>query len=238
MNIMKSIFHLCCIAALSVFVTCSSIQATPSQPEYPEDVASRLEQKYTSLTSLSFNFRQESRGQLAGRPKTGNGTAYFHKSGDISRMRWNYNEPDRQVLVSDGKTFSMYFESLHQMIVTPASQLDTDLTYSVFRGKDRISEKFHILPPEPRYAQAPSDTAAPSVIKLVPVEEHGQIQDIHLWVDEHSLIRRIEIKDHFGTITLINLSDIRENELTEASDATLDELFLFTPPENTEIITQ
>ncbi|WP_163338033.1 outer membrane lipoprotein carrier protein LolA [Desulfopila sp. IMCC35008] len=221
--------------SLVVFIP-TFIQA--DQTEYPEQISERLQQKYDSLDSLSFNFKQRSRGQLSGRPKTGNGTAYFYKSGGTSLMRWNYNEPDRQVLVSDGKTFSMYFEELQQMIVTSAEQLNNDLTYSFFSGREKIGEKFHILPPEPEYAPEKQDETIPKVIKLVPKEENSQVQEIHLWISADSLIRRIEIKDHFGTITLINISEIKENDLADASEQTITTLFSFTPPEDTEIIQQ
>jgi outer membrane lipoprotein carrier protein len=70
------------------------------------------------------------------------------------------------------------------------------------------------------------------------MEENSQVQEIHLWISADSLIRRIEIKDHFGTITLINISDIKENALADASEKTIAELFSFTPPEDTEIIEQ
>jgi outer membrane lipoprotein carrier protein len=233
--LLRTLFPVLLFFLLSLFLT-SNIEA--EQTEYPEDIATRIQQKYDSLDSLSFHFKQRSRGQLSGRPKTGNGTAYFCKEGGLSRMRWNYNEPDRQVLVSDGTTFSMYFEELQQMIVTPAEQLNNDLTYSFFSGQAKLSEKFYILPPEPEYVPEKQDETLPKVIKLVPIEENSQVQEIHLWVSVDSLIRRIEIKDHFGTITLINMSEIQENALVNKSEKTLAELFSFTPPEETEIIEQ
>lgn len=237
MKKIPSFLHIISFVIISLFMF-SPISSIAGQSEYPEQISERLQQKYDSLGSLSFNFKQRSRGQLSGRPKTGNGTAYFYKSGDTSKMRWNYNEPDRQVLVSDGTTFSMYFEELQQMIVTPAEQLNNELTYSFFSGRAKIAEKFYILPPESEYVPDKQDETIPKVIKLVPREENSQVQEIHLWISADSLIRRIEIKDHFGTITLINISEIKENDLADASEQTINELFSFTPPEDTEIIQQ
>lgn len=215
------------------------IQAEQTQVEaYPEEIAQRLQEKYDSLTSLAFTFNQSSRGQLSGRPKTGAGKAYFHKSDNISRMRWDYTSPDTQVLISDGETFSMYFAELNQMIVTPADSLDSDLTYSFFSGREQIGTKFHILPPDLGYLAEDEGGSSPEVIKLVPVEPHSQVQDIHLWVNAESLIRRIEIRDHFDTVTLINIRDLKVDFLTEATREEMEKLFSFTPPENTEIIHQ
>lgn len=98
--------------------------------ESPEEIATRLQNRYDTMHSLTFNFIQNTRGQLSGRPKTGRGQAFFVKTKNahkvFGKMRWNYSSPDKQILVSDGNTFSMYFESLAQMIVTPAKALEQD----------------------------------------------------------------------------------------------------------------
>ncbi len=204
--------------------------------ESPAEVAVRLQQKYNSLTSLSFSFKQRSQGELSGRAKKGSGQAFFYKDNTVSKMRWNYNEPDRQVLISNGETFKMYFSELQQMIVTPAESLENDLTYSIFSGKQDLVETFHIFPSD--LGDGIKEEGNPtSVLKLVPIEEHSQVQHIHIWVDGESLIRRIEMQDHFGTITLLNFSDIIEDFL-DKNDTDPLTLFSFTPPEGTEIIQQ
>lgn len=214
-----------------------SLTLADQNTEYPEDIAARLQKKYDQMTSLSFTFNQQSQGQVSGRPRTGSGTAIFYKTGKTSRMRWNYTAPDKQVLISDGTTFSMYFEKLQQMIVTPAESLDSDLTYTFFSGRGRIADKFHILPADQEFQQEAGDGSQPKIIKLVPKEPQSQVQAIHLWVNTDSLIRRIEIKDHFDTVTLLNLSDIAVDTLTD-STVKGSALFSFTPPEGTEIIHQ
>jgi len=219
-----------------LFVTALPLQGRTAA-EYPEDIAARLQTKYDQMTSLSFTFSQQSQGQVSGRPRTGSGTAIFYKTDNTSRMRWDYTAPEKQVLISDGRTFSMYFAELKQMIITPAENLDSDLTYAFFSGRGRITEKFYILPPDPEFMEETADPNQPKVIKLVPQEPQSQVQAIHLWVSSDSLIRRIEIKDHFDTITLLNLSNIEVDTLT-GKDARMKELFSFTPPEDTEIIRQ
>ncbi len=216
------------IALLSVPGTLRAATSTPT----PESIVAHLQQKYDALKSLSFTFHQRSEGQMSGRPRSGSGRAYFYKNGATSRMRWNYNAPDKQVLISDGTTMSMYFAGLNQMIVTPVKDLDSDLTFAFFSGGSKIGDKFRILPPESQYA----DDAPTQVVKLIPRQAQSQVQDIHLWVDANSLIRRIEIRDQFDTITVLNLSDIKENFLSGASRDEIGQLFSFTPPKGTEII--
>lgn len=203
--------------------------------ETPEDTAKRLQQKIDSIQSLTFNFYQQTRGKMTGRPRKGSGKAVFFKKDGISRMRWDYHSPDKQVLVSDGTVFSMYFDKLKQMIVNPAESMDNDLTYSFFTGKGNLTEDFQILPPDKK---AGLDTAEFKIIKLVPGQIHSQIQDVHVWVTQSSLIRRMNIRDHFGTETILNFNDIQVDALVDTDEKILQALFSFIPPDDTEIIEQ
>jgi outer membrane lipoprotein carrier protein len=206
--------------------------------ETPEDVATRLQNQYDTMESLTFDFTQDTRGQLIGRSKKGRGQAFFVK--DINekeitgKMRWNYSAPDRQILVSDGVIFSMYFESLQQMIVSSAKTLQQDITYSFFTGSGNLLQDFTILPPD----KNKGDSAQIVVIKLIPNAKQSQVAAIHLWVTEDSLIRRIEILDQFDTLTVLNFSNLKVNTLDTADIDLMLKLFSFTPPDGTEIIHQ
>jgi len=218
---------------LSLPLVCN---ATETQLENPTDIANRLQQKYDGIKSLSFNFFQQTRGEMTGRPKSGSGKAFFYKGDSKGRMRWDYSSPDRQVLVSDGENFSMYFSNLKQMIVTPADTLDTELTYAFFIGKGKLVEDFHILPEENE--SVPEGVQDMKIIKLVPRTPQSQVQDVDLWITDDSLIRRMQIRDHFGTITVLNFSDIVVDSLEKMTPQERDALFEFQPPEGTEIIHQ
>ncbi len=214
-----------------------SVQSAESFPEAPGTVAARLQARYDAMHSLSFTFVQQTEGQMAGRPRKGSGRAYFLKTGGLKRMRWNYDSPDRQVLVSDGKTFSMYFANLQQMIVSPAKKIEEDMTYSFFTGSGKLADDFMILGANKNAVQAEDDKDL-RIIQLVPKTSESQVQDIHLWVTADSLIRRIEIRDQFDTRTILTLSDLQTNFIAEDDQQTITGLFTFTPPEDTEIIHQ
>lgn len=229
-----------CLLLFSLFLAGSATALT----EMPEDVAARLQSRYDKIQSLSFRFTQTSRSQLGGRPKHGSGQAFFVKTPAGTqdpesivpgKMRWNYSTPDKQVLVSDGIDFSMYFSSLQQMIVSPAKALQQDLTYSFFTGSGNLLEDFTILPPDRKSSATQNDTA---VIKLIPKAKQSQVASIHLWVTDDSLIRRIEILDHFDTLTILNFNTLKVDAIDVNDDALMKQLFSFTPPEGTEIIHQ
>ncbi len=224
------------ILGLSLLLVSSfAASADTENIEAPRDIAQRVQTKIDTIESLSFKFFQQTRGEMTGRPRKGSGNALFYKKNGKSLMRWNYNSPDKQVLVSDGEIFSMYFSSQNQMIITSAKNLDSDLTYSFFTGKSKLETNFHVLAKDEEFDD---DIQGFEIIKLIPKAPHSQVQDIHIWITETSLIRRMHIRDHFGTITVLNLSDIAVNDLAGADKKTVQALFSFTPPEGTELIEQ
>lgn len=220
-----------------LFILPRACLATDSTPEAPGTVAARLQARYDAMVSLSFTFIQQTEGQMTGRPRKGGGKAYFLKTGGLKRMRWNYDSPERQVLVSDGTTFSMYFENLHQMIVSPAKKIEEDMTYSFFTGSGKLAEDFMILGANKNVVDT-EDGKDLRVIQLVPNNAESQVQDIHLWITADSLIRRIEIRDQFDTRTILTLSDLQTDFINPDDDKIIAEMFTFKPPEGTEVIHQ
>ena len=222
-----------------------TVCAGRNDTESPEDIARRLQQTYDQISSLSFQFTQNTAGELTGRPQQGSGTAWFIKEkkgkgtpGTIGKMRWDYTTPDKQILVSDGVDFSMYFARLEQMIVSPAEVLRADITYSFFTGSGNLLNDFSISAPNPELPPENKDAEHYKVIKLTPKESQSQVNEIHLWVTADSLIQRIDILDHFDTRTTLDLSNLQINTLAGDDRKAMDALFTFTPPEGTEIIYQ
>lgn len=232
---MHKLFLLLITLLSSLIIFSLQASAKINTDESPKDTAARIQLRIDEIQSLSFNFYQQTRGEMTGRPRKGSGKAVFFKKDGNSRMRWDYNSPDKQVLVSDGSVFSMYFDDLKQMIVTPAKNIENDLTYSFFTGRGNLKNDFHILPPD---EETGTNKEEFKIIKLVPKQPHSQVQDIHVWITEASLIRRMNIRDLFGTITVLNFSDIQVDSLVGADEKTLQSLFSFIPPKDTEIIEQ
>ncbi len=222
---------------VTLFVPSFAVTANASDIETPYQITERLQQKYESITSLSFHFSQKTESALGGRPQAGSGEAYFLRNNENGKMRWNYFTPDQQVLISDGETFSMYFSTLKQMIIAPASSMESQIAYSFFTGSADITKDFLVFIPDETVAIDDQNDSF-NVIKLVPKEVQSQIKDIHLWVTDKSLIQRMEIRDHFDTLTILNLSNIQINTLDSLPDNEKQALFSFTPPEHTEIIRQ
>ncbi len=214
-----------------------SIASADQMSRSPLEVAQGLSDRLSKLSSLSFNFTQQTMGQISGRTKQASGHAYFVKDVDKTRMRWNYQAPDRQVIISDGKELIMYFENLKQMIIAPADQLQQDVTYSFFTGAKNIEDEF-IVSEGGEIQESSADLPMYDVIRLEPRSTESQVNDIRLWVKDLKQIQRIEIVDNFETKTIINIGHIEENSLVNNGKPTSKDLFSFTPPPGTEIIRQ
>ncbi len=231
-----------------IFAALSSAQTIEKPKETARDTAARLQANYDLISSLQFDFSQSVSGQMSSRSKKGSGNAFFvkvpketdqaDKKPAPGKMRWNYLSPDKQVLLSDGNSFSMYFERLEQMIISPADSMQSDLTYSFFTGQGNLLDDFVILPPDDTLQAPLISKNKLAVIKLIPKKSQSQVASIHLWITADSLIQRIEILDHFDTRTILNLSHIETNSLPVDDPEAIDLLFSFTPPEGTEIIHQ
>ncbi len=202
----------------------------PSRPggcdplDTPQELAVKLQARYEETRSMAADFQQVASVPMSNRKRLGAGKVVILKPG---RIRWDYTSPDRQVLISNGKKVFMYFAASSQMIVQPVSEyINSDVTYSFFVGTGNIVRDFEVLPPE---RPAEGDL---QVIKLVPKVAHPQVDSLHLWIDREYLLRRLEIVDHFGSVTELTFADIRRNE------AVAEELFTFTPPAGTEVIEQ
>ena len=193
----------------------------------PLDIAKQIQQTYEKTVSLKADFIQSStvRG-IRHRQRQGRGTMVIQKPG---LLRWDYTIPDQQVLVSDGESFSLYFSSENQMIITPAKEyLQEDVTYNFFSGNGNILEDFDV--------EAVSEDLQVKgyyALQLTPRKSHAQVETLFAWVEEKTFhIKRLQILDHLGSTTDLQFSNVVVNHQFPA------DFFHFTPPEGTEIISQ
>lgn len=194
----------------------------------PAVIAQSLQASYDKITSLQASFHQEIYSRMTSRKKEGSGKVVLVKPG---LMRWDYETPDTQVFVCDGKRLSMYFAKENQMLSSSAQQyLESDVMYSFFAGTADVARDFVISAPLESEQDIDDVTYQ---IRLVPKVSHPQIDEIEVWVNRSSyLLHRIKVVDKFGSITDLTFSNIIINQSVPST------IFTFVPPEGTEIIDQ
>jgi len=238
------------LAALAFLLICAPLRAAAasSAGSSPEARAAALQDFYRGLTSLTFDFSQMTFS--GGRERTGKGNAVFYKgpapaakTGQdhgrgkwIGIMRWNYTEPDNQVIINDGETLSIYTAKDKQLIRTPAGELESDITYAFFAGARALLDDFEA-------GEASGDPLHPAAgdlrtLLLVPRQPHNQIKTIQVWFDAASIIRHFRIEDHFGATTDLRFDNIEYNSLPPYDPKQVEMIISLQVPPDTEIITQ
>ena len=226
-----------CTKALKYFLLSLFVLLIPALVKAQEmdslEIAQKLQSTYEKALNLVADFKQTTAMKFSSRVRQGSGTMIFRKPG---RMRWDYRSPDYQVLISDGETISMYFEKSNQMIVSNAREyLQSDVTYSFFAGTGDILKDFDVSDPD-----LVTDSMDNSfLIKLTPRSSHPHVSSIHAWISHDTfLITHLQIVDHFETVTDLFFFNILINADHYDSREIKEDLFLFIPPADTEIIEQ
>jgi len=230
---------------ITAFVLPTPFLAIAAEENSPESQALALQSKYNSLTSLTFSFDQVTK--TGTRERKGRGDALFYRyqlpsevgqennaPAKQSAMRWNYTEPDPQIIVSDGQTLSIYTEKDKQLIRTPAKELESDITYAFFAGTRNLLEDFSAQTPDTTFIFS-SDKELQTLL-LVPRQPHNQIRDVQVWFDSEGLIHHLKITDHFDSVTELNFDNIKADSFPPGDRKTLNEVITFPIPPGTEII--
>lgn len=220
--------------------------ADPEQ-QAPEAQALVLQNNYKSLTSLIFDFDQVTRTGTRERPGEGHAMFYrYHPPTEEnaknetpalqSVMRWDYTEPDPQIIVSDGETLSIYTEKDKQLIRTPAKELEADITYAFFAGTRNLLDDFVAETPKTMF-EFSTDRELQTLL-LVPRQPHNQIRDVQMWFDGEGIIHHLRIRDHFDSVTELNFENILVNSLPPGDKEKMETIITFPIPPGTEIISR
>jgi len=191
----------------------------------PQEKVAGLQAAYEATTSFAADFTQLTTTKLSRRERHGEGSLVIKKPGLI---RWDYQEPDRQVIICDGERISMYFAEAEQMIVMPAKDyLQSDVTYAFFAGNGDILRDFEISAAGDDYC-----CGTPPDLMLTPKKPHPQVEYLYLWLNKDFLINRMQIADHYGSITDLTFTDLKLNPPVQPGR------FEFVPPPGTDIVEQ
>lgn len=182
----------------------------------PAKLMADVQQRYGQLHSLEFDFTQIT--VTSGRTREGRGHAVFYrptsagKRNNAGVIRWNYTEPTEQTIINDGRELSIYTPRDKQLLVSPASEMETDVTYSLFTGARGIQDAFEAAPPDAQFLLSPA-LAETTALLLTPRQPQSQVRRVQLWLGPDHALRRLLMEDHFGALTELTFSNIRINGL-------------------------
>lgn len=180
----------------------------------------RLQRHYRETNSFTAKFNEEI--AAVGAPKRQRqGTVSFRKPG---RMRWEFETPEKQTIVSDGETLYSYDPDLNQVVETPLKQaLKSSSATSFLLGIGNINRDFKAAFPNPA-------TANGLVNLILDAKTGGYKIEVGLDPTTYNLMT-LTLTDQLGDVTKIDFSDIHDN--VELPDS----LFAFKAPDGADIVT-
>ncbi len=217
MKTLLRVVGLCCV------MNCMAIAAF-GQDEL-QTLIDKVQAEYERTDDIYASFTQISHLRSVTKPKESSGMVYFKKPG---KMRWEYTNPEQQLLVSDGKTMWFYVAEDEQVIVQQAEDAYGSKTPITFlSGMGKLQNDFYMS------LLAESDPATAYKLELLPKQPQPELAKLILTVDPKTFqIVHTAVYDPYGNITDVYLHNL------EINVAPPDEVFTFEIPEGVDIIQQ
>ena len=209
---------------LLLILLLSSTQGFSDEQDNLDSVVDGIQKKYEQINNFHATFIQEVEVKALNKVQKADGEVWFKKPG---KMRWNYNTPNMDQIVSDGKTFWFYDEEEKQVIETPINQVsETQSTTTLLSGLGNIKELFNASFADPGEVNSNGSY----LIDLVPKgdEEYNKVT---ISVNKKDMmVNTIYLYDPFGNLTTMKLEDIK------VDGGVSDSLFDFKVPSGVEVV--
>jgi outer membrane lipoprotein carrier protein len=192
-----------------------------------DEAVSALEQAQRKVTDLKATFRQTAVNKALNQTIEARGTLYLKKPG---RLRWEYQTPTPQEIVSDGTRLWIYTPELKQVNVTAAPAALAGPAGSFLQGLGQVREHF-----DPRFLNPaqPVDAEGLVVLDLAPKRPQPLLARLIVSVDPRTwLVRQAIVHDELGNTVTVRFGD------TVVNSGLSDSLFVFVPPPGVAVVQQ
>lgn len=217
---MRKIALAAALLAVSILFT-----AHPARTQDTAAVVSGIQKKYASITDLKSPFTQVARIKDLEEKISSSGKVWFKKP---AMMKWQYEEPWKDTIVSDGKKV-WYFDSQENQVAETefdsvwAGSLGSYTVISILEDLDRL---FDVRP------GAGSTDERGNILLDLKQKQQEQPKQVTIAVDPKTYtLRRIIIGDLFGNTTIIELG------AAEVNSGIPDSFFTFRKPEGAGTVT-
>jgi outer membrane lipoprotein carrier protein len=190
-----------------------------------DEAVNALEQAQRRVTDLKAPFQQAALNKALNQTVEARGTLYLKKPG---RLRWEYQTPTPQEIVSDGTRLWIYTPELKQVNVSAAPAALAGPAGSFLQGLGQVREHFDARFLNP--AQ-PTDADGLVVLDLVPKRPQPLMTRLIVAVDPRSwLVRQAVVHDELGNTVTVRFGD------TAVNSGLPDSLFVFVPPPGAAVV--
>ncbi|MDA9762120.1 outer membrane lipoprotein carrier protein LolA [Desulfobacterales bacterium] len=213
--------HLILITLMILIPVSSHSEETALPSMSVDEILERVEKIYTA-SRFSASFIQASTIKAMDITDSASGKLYVQYPG---KMRWEYLEPESQIIVTDGLQLWMYRPEDNQVMLGQASTFFSEGKGAGFLSDIRLLRKdFNITLEDIRFGDYYN-------LKLVPRETNWDIAYVHLLVSRATFrIAQVFTYNAYEDVTRIELVDPQFNELFE------DGLFTFEIPKGVDVL--
>ena len=185
------------------------------------DIMDRVEETYLQ-TGFSADFIQESTLKALGITDTASGTILVKRPG---MMRWEYNQPEKQLIITDGDMLWIYRPEDKQVITGNAPEFFKNGKGAGFLSDMKMLKKKFSITLENM------DEKDDYILKLFPNENMMDVSYIYLSISKKTfLIHQIISYNSFEDETKIRLDHVQfQNEIDNI-------MFHFTIPEGIDVL--
>lgn len=198
----------------------------PAVPPVDAALVERIQAHYDRVQDFEAHFIQRVVYRIVHKVIEESGTMAFKRPG---KMRWEYQNPENKIFVTDGEKSYFYVPEDHQVIVSHtqggAMGLAEGSPFSVIMGESRLLDTFEVKnsDSEPQ--------AGGEVLLLLPHHPQEGFEEAEIEVrPENGQIIRVSLLDSQGNRTEFLFDEIRENR------GLVDSMFRFTVPSGVDIL--
>ena len=190
-----------------------------SVPGSASEAVDRLDRFLNGLDTLQADFVQTVTGAEQGTTQA-RGVFYLRRP---DRFRWEYNAPEPQSIIADGRQIWLYDPELEQVSVQNQDRALRGTPAMLLIDRGSVGESFDV-------------TERPSVdglawFELIPRSEESQYQRIRLGLRDGQ-INRLEMEDKLGQRVSFQFLAVRSGGVLD------DGLFEFEPPSGADLYIQ
>ena len=190
-----------------------------------DDIIRGVETAYGKMTDLKGEFVQSALNKSLNQTIDAKGVVYLKKGG---KLRWEYAEPTKQEIVSDGKTIWIYTPQLSQVNTGAAPEALSGPAGSFLSGLGKLRQHFSVRFLNP--AQ-PKDADGNVVLDLTPKQPLPTLARLVLSLDAKTYdVRKAVVYDQFENTVTMTFTKVAVNT------GLPDKLFVFTPPKGTATV--
>jgi outer membrane lipoprotein carrier protein len=192
--------------------------ATPAKALPP--LLQEVEKKYAESQTLEADFSQSSKDAVLSQNKLSSGKIFVKRP---SKIRWETQKPDENLLVSDGKTYWFYTPPFDegergQVIEKKSNEVQSKLAHALLAGSFSVARDMTIRPKNS------------STFLLIPRPgTAGTVTQATIEVDpEKKLIQKVILDHKGGNHSEISLTNISLGKTLK------EDIFTFKAPPNTD----